>query len=341
NADVPFERLVEVLNPVRSTARNPLFQVGLSFQNLAETAFELPGLHVAAVEFDSQLAKTDLQVTLYDRYTEDGTPAEILTEFGYATDLFDESTIQSFADRFVRVLDAILADTSIAVGDLDLLDGDENDRILKRWNNTGQDVDSVFAGASQATLVSLLDKAVADDPKAVAIVADTADGAESLTYAELDARVNQLARELIARGIGTEDRVALAIRRSTDLVVAMYAVAKSGAAYVPIDPDQPAERVGYILETSAPKAVLTTAAVGFATELAEVLRIDELDLSGHSAKPIKAAERVRELNPANTAYIIFTSGSTGRPKGVALPHGAVVNQLLWKVTEFGLDPADA
>ncbi|MFJ9371533.1 amino acid adenylation domain-containing protein, partial [Nocardia sp. NPDC101769] len=348
NADVPFERLVEVLNPVRSTARNPLFQVGLSFQNLAETAFQLPGLHVAAVEFDSQLAKTDLHVTLYDRYTEDGTPAEILTEFGYATDLFDESTVRSFADRFVRVLDAILADTTVAVGDLDLLDEDENARILQRWNNTAQDVDAVMDGGSEATLVSLLDRSVSDDPKAVAIVADTAEGTEQLTYAELDARVNQLARELIARGIGAEDRVALAIRRSTDLVVAMYAVAKSGAAYVPIDPDQPAERVGYILETAAPKAVLTTAAVGFdahtsqrAAEPAQVLRIDELDLSGHSAKPITAAERVRELTAANTAYIIFTSGSTGRPKGVALPHGAVVNQLLWKVTEFGLDPADA
>ncbi|MGV9840219.1 amino acid adenylation domain-containing protein, partial [Nocardia niigatensis] len=348
NADVPFERLVEVLNPVRSTARNPLFQVGLSFQNLAETAFELPGLHVAAVEFDSQLAKTDLHVTLYDRYAEDGTPAEILTEFGYATDLFDESTVRSFADRFVRVLDAILADTTVAVGDIDLLDETENARILQRWNNTAQDVDSVMDGGSEATLVSLLDRSVADDAKAVAIVTDTADGVENLTYAELDARVNQLARELIARGIGTEDRVALAIRRSTDLVVAMYAVAKSGAAYVPIDPDQPAERVGYILETAAPKVVLTTAAAGFdahtsqrATELAEVLRIDELDLSGHSAKPVTDADRVRVLTAANTAYIIFTSGSTGRPKGVALPHGAVVNQLLWKVTEFGLDPADA
>nr|WP_306304988.1 non-ribosomal peptide synthetase [Nocardia concava] len=341
NADVPFERLVEVLNPVRSTARNPLFQVGLSFQNLAETAFELPGLHVAAVEFESQLAKTSLQVTLYDRYTEDGTPAEIFTEFGYATDLFDEPTVRAFADRFVRILDAITADPTVTVGDIDLLDADENARILKRWNNTEQDVDAVFPGAGEATLVSLLDKSVAEDPKAVAIVTDTPDGAESLTYAELDARVNRLARELIARGIGAEDRVALAIRRSTDLVVAMYAVAKSGAAYVPIDPDQPAERVGYILETSAPKAVLTTAAVGFETELADVVRIDEVDLSGHSDKPIADAERVRALTAANTAYVIFTSGSTGRPKGVALPHGAVVNQLLWKVTEFGLDPADA
>ncbi|MFC9996173.1 non-ribosomal peptide synthase/polyketide synthase [Nocardia sp. NPDC127526] len=342
NAEVPFERLVEVLNPVRSTARNPLFQVGLSFQNLAETAFELPGLHVAAVQFESQLAKTDLHVTLYDRYAEDGTPAEILTEFGYATDLFDEATVRAFADRFVRVLDAILAQPGITVGEIDLLDADENERILRRWNNTAQDIDSVVDGGSQATLVSLLDASVAADPKSVAIVADRADGEpESLTYRELDARVNQLARELIARGIGAEDRVALAIRRSTDLVVAMYAVAKAGAAYVPIDPDQPAERTGYILETAAPACVLTTARDGFDSDLATVLRIDELDLSAHADTPVTADERVRELTAANTAYVIFTSGSTGRPKGVAVPHGAVVNQLLWKMTEFGLDPADA
>ncbi|MGY2061658.1 condensation domain-containing protein, partial [Nocardia gipuzkoensis] len=155
NADVPFERLVEVINPVRSTARNPLFQVGLSFQNLAETTFELPGLSVSAVDFDSQLAKTDLHVTLYDRYDEDGTPAEIVTEFGYAVDLFDETTVQGFADRFVRVLDAVLADTSVRVGDIDLLDADESTRILRTWNDSARSLSSIPA-EGRDTLASLL-----------------------------------------------------------------------------------------------------------------------------------------------------------------------------------------
>ncbi|MFD6449837.1 non-ribosomal peptide synthase/polyketide synthase, partial [Nocardia sp. NPDC060220] len=353
NADVPFERLVEVLNPVRSTARNPLFQVGLSFQNLADTTFELPGLTVSAVDYDSQLAKTDLHVTLYDRYTDDGAPAQLVTEFGYAIDLFDESTVQSFADRFLLVLDAVAADATIPVGDIDLLTTPESERIVTAWNDTAHAVDT------DATLVSLLDATVAATPEAIAMVVDepeseaVAAGAESgsgtaavgrvvagrreLTYAELDAEVNRLARHLISRGIGTEDRVALAIRRSAELIIAMYAVARTGAAYVPIDPDQPAERTDYILETAAPAVVLTTANAEFSTAAAEVVVLDDLDLSDVSDAAITGPTLV----PANTAYVIFTSGSTGKPKGVAVSHGAIVNQLQWETAEFGIGAEDA
>ncbi|MEZ7241144.1 condensation domain-containing protein, partial [Rhodococcus sp. GXMU-t2271] len=113
HADVPFERLVEVLNPVRSTARNPLFQVGLSFQNLAQTKLELPGLTVSPTNFELELAKTDLQLTVFDRYDEDGTPARIDATFTCATDLFDKGTVAGFAERFVRVLEAVVADPSV------------------------------------------------------------------------------------------------------------------------------------------------------------------------------------------------------------------------------------
>nr|WP_280345500.1 non-ribosomal peptide synthase/polyketide synthase [Nocardia neocaledoniensis] len=333
NADVPFERLVEVLNPVRSTARNPLFQVGLSFQNLADTTFELPGLTVSAVDYDSQLAKTDLHVTLYDRYTDDGAPAQLVTEFGYAIDLFDEATVQSFADRFLLVLDAVAADASVPVGDIDLLTAPESERIVTAWNDTAHAIDT------DATLVSLLDATVAATPDAMALVVDEAEGRRELSYADLDAEVNRLARHLIERGIGTEDRVALAIRRSAELIIAMYAVARTGAAYVPIDPDQPAERTDYILETAAPAVVLTTANAEFSTAAADVVVLDELDLGAVS--PAAITERRGELLPANTAYVIFTSGSTGKPKGVAVPHGAIVNQLLWEAAEFGIGADDA
>ncbi|WP_068056818.1 non-ribosomal peptide synthetase [Nocardia xishanensis] len=331
NADVPFERLVEVLNPARSTARNPLFQIGLSFQNLAETTFELPGLTVGAVDFDARLAKTDLQLTVTDRYAPDGTPAELVADFSYATDLFDEGTVRGFADRFERVLDAVIADAAVSVGEIDLLSAEENERILRSWNDTARSVDA------RATLVSLLDATVAGWPQAPALVADTAAGLLELTYAELDARVNRLARYLIGRGVRPEDRVALAIRRSADLVIAMYAVAKAGAAYVPIDPAQPAERVDYILNTAAPRCVLTTAVDGFTSAAAEAVSLDTLDLTAYSPAPISARERNGVLVAANTAYVIFTSGSTGQPKGVAVPHGAIVNQLLWKTAEFDLD----
>ncbi|WP_280490911.1 amino acid adenylation domain-containing protein, partial [Nocardia asiatica] len=334
HADVPFERLVEVLNPPRSTAHHPLFQVGLSFQNIARTALELPGLTVAGVDADLDVSQFDLHLIVGDAYEESGAAAGIGGFFTYATDLFDRATVDGFASRFSRILAAVVADANTTVGDIELLADAERHDVLTRWNATDQSVDA------SATLVSLLDASVAADPRSTAIVADGVGGERvELTYAELDARVNRLARHLISSGVGPESRVALALPRSVDLIVAMYAVAKSGGAYVPVDPDQAAERTSYILETAAPVCVLTNAEAKFETDVAPVVRIDDLDLSGVDAKPVTDADRVAPLRAENTAYVIFTSGSTGRPKGVAVPHGAIANQLQWKAVEFGLDAA--
>ncbi|MFQ6330459.1 amino acid adenylation domain-containing protein, partial [Nocardia sp. CWNU-33] len=336
NAEVPFERLVDVLNPERSTARHPLFQVGLSFQNLAGATLELMGLKVAGLDIDAQLSQFDLHLIVTDGYDADGNPAGIGGYFTYATDLFDQATVQGFADRFLRVLREIAATPRTSVGDIEVLDAAERAGVVTAWNATEHEVDAA------ATLVSLLDATVAATPDAVALIGDESAAEPTvLTYAELDARVNRLARYLIGRGVGPEDRVALAIRRSVDLVVAMYAVAKSGAAYVPIDPDQPAERTEYILDTAVPVCVLTTSRDGFTAGAVESVRIDAVDLAGHAADPIVDAERVAPLRPEHTAYVIFTSGSTGRPKGVAVPHGAIVNQLSWKTAEFALSADDA
>ncbi|WP_460746330.1 condensation domain-containing protein, partial [Nocardia goodfellowii] len=309
HADVPFERLVEVLNPVRSTARHPLFQVGLSFQNLAQSSLELPGLTVAGVEIDTKLSQFDLHLIATDRYGATGDAEGITGFFTYATDMFDHDTVRGFVDRFARLLGEIVATPRTPVGDIELLDPAERAELVVGRNDTAHVVDDA------ATLVSLLDKTVATYPEWEALVAD--DGA-MLTYAELDERVNRLARHLISLGVGPEARVALAIRRSVDLVVAMYAVAKAGGAYVPVDPDQGAERTNYILETAAPVCVLTTAEVGFDTDVAPSVRIDELDLDALNGAPVRDSDRLTPLRPWNTAYVIFTSGSTGRPKGVAV-----------------------
>ncbi|WP_433733955.1 amino acid adenylation domain-containing protein [Nocardia sp. CA-129566] len=332
HADVPFERLVEVLNPVRSTARHPLFQVGLSFQNLAPARMELPGLTVAGLETDRQLSQFDLHVIMADSYDEDGVPTGIGGYFTYATDLFDESTVQSFVDRFVRVLDAVIADPRVPVDAIDLLATEESVRILAAWNDTAHQVNTA------TTLVSLLDETVAATPGSTALVA--ADGTP-ITYGEIDGRVNKVARYLISLGVGPESRVALAIRRSVDLVVAMYAVSKAGGVYVPVDPDQPAQRTDYILGTAAPVCVLTNADAGFGTSAAPVVLLDRLDLSAVDAAPITDGERIAPLRAEHGAYVIFTSGSTGRPKGVAVSHGAIVNQLVWKTAQFGLTVDDA
>ncbi|MEU0538742.1 amino acid adenylation domain-containing protein [Nocardia sp. NPDC005978] len=333
NADVPFERLVEVLNPVRSTARHPLFQVGLSFQNLAQAGLELPGLTVAPVAVDTELSQFDLHFLISDSHDEAGAAAGITGLVTYAADMFDRATVQGFADRFMRLLDAVVANPGGAVGDYELLTRTEYDHLVRDANATAHETDST------ATLAALLTGSIARHGSAIALFED-ATGSD-LTYAELGERVNRLARYLISAGVGPETRVALALRRSADLVVAMYAVTLAGGAYVPVDPDQAAERTGYILETAAPICVLTNADADFRTDLAPVLRIDELDLEAVASDPISDADRSGTLLPEHTAYVIFTSGSTGRPKGVAVPHAAIVNQLLWKTDEFALGSDDA
>uniref|UniRef100_UPI00245455BD condensation domain-containing protein n=1 Tax=Nocardia carnea TaxID=37328 RepID=UPI00245455BD len=326
HADVPFERLVEVLNPVRSQSRHPLFQVGFSFQNLAQSSLELPGLTVSGVDIDSGISQFDLHLIVGDDYESSGAPAGINGALTYATALFDRDTAQGFVERFVRLLRELVADPSVAVGDLDMLAPAERAALTER-NSTARELES------SQTLVSLLDDSVAVGADSVALVA--ADGSQ-VTYAELGARVNGLARYLIGRGVGPEVRVALALRRSVDLVVAMYAVTVAGGAYVPIDPDQPAERSDYILETAAPVCVLTNADSGFGAGVdgAPVVDLSALDLSGYAETPVTDADRVSPLRASDTAYVIFTSGSTGRPKGVAVPHAAIVNQLRYITTEF-------
>ncbi|MFE3960143.1 amino acid adenylation domain-containing protein [Nocardia sp. NPDC059091] len=331
NADVPFERLVEVLDPPRSAARHPLFQVGLSFQNLARTSFELPGLAVSAVDFELEVSQFDLHWILSDHYREDGHPAGIDGALTFATALFDPATARGFVARFIRLLAAVTTDPAVPVGDIELLDDDERARVLEQWNSTTRQT------STPATLPELLAASVARNPSAPALIS----AATRISYAEMDERVNRLARHLISLGVGPEQRVVLALPRSMDLVVAMYAVSVAGGAYVPVDPNQPPDRLGHIIESTAPVCVLTNADARFQTALAPLVRLDELALDTVSGAPVLDSERTAPLHNSNTAYVIFTSGSTGRPKGVALPHGAVVNQLLWKVTEFGLDPADA
>ncbi|WP_225732733.1 non-ribosomal peptide synthetase, partial [Nocardia sp. JCM 34519] len=325
HADLPFERLVEILNPARSQARHPLFQVMLSFQNQGEASFELPGLEVAGVPLDVVTAKFDLQLNLTDRLDATGAPDGMTAEFAYATDMFDAGTIETLARRLVRLLTAVAAEPTVVVGEIDLLDTAERTRVVELWNATAHGIDSA------ATLVSMFEAQVARTPDATAL---TFEGT-SLSYAEFASRVHRLARWLRQAGVGAESYVALGMRRSIDLVVGMYAVSVAGGAYVPLDPDFPAERIDYILETAQPVCVLTSGA-DLATTHARQVRIDELDLAGLSDEPLTD----QPVLPGNTAYVIFTSGSTGRPKGVAVSHGAIVNRLVWMQAEYGLRPDD-
>ncbi|MEV0359333.1 non-ribosomal peptide synthase/polyketide synthase [Nocardia sp. NPDC050697] len=329
NADVPFERLVEVLNPARSTARHPLFQVGYSFQNHERGALELPGLAVEAVEFEDGVAQFDLHLFVRDNYAPDGAPAGLELTLGYATDLFDPATAQAIATRLVRILHHVTADPHRPVGDLELLDTPERTALLASPPPTP---------LAPATLDDLFTAQVARTPDAPALV-DAATGA-TLRYRDLDARVTRLARTLLAHGVGPERTVALVMRRSLDLVVAMYAVTRAGGAYVPLDPDHPADRIAHILATAAPTCILTTPDTPRIPTDRPVLVIDAAE-SGTGTEPITDAERREPLRPEHPAYVIFTSGSTGVPKGVTVSHAAVVNQLRWLADQFDLRTNDA
>ncbi|GGF97249.1 hypothetical protein GCM10007304_09020 [Rhodococcoides trifolii] len=334
NADVPFERLVEVLAPSRSESRHPIFQVMLAFQNLEQSSVELTGLRLSTVEFDLSVAKFDLQLTLIDSTDKNGAPGGMHAAFTYATDLFDRESVASFAERFVRVLRGAVSYPEVPVGDIDVLSSAERRNVIEVWNNTAVTIDP------SRTLVDLYDAQVARTPSSVAVEF----GDVSLTYAEFDARVNRLARQLISNGVGPESFVVVSMRRSIEMLVGIYAVVKSGAAYVPIDPDQPADRNEYILDKADPMLVLTTTRddrPGVGT--APVLTVDTLDLtesSPVSPAPIADSERSAPLRASNPAYVIFTSGSTGRPKGVAVSHGAIVNRLLWMQHEYSANAGD-
>ncbi|MFH5245983.1 amino acid adenylation domain-containing protein, partial [Antrihabitans spumae] len=331
HADVPFERLVEVLNPARSQARHPLFQVLLSFQNAGQRALELPGLSVSGIELTSKVSNFDLQVILTETVDANGEPAGMITEIIYALDLFDESSVAGIAERFVRVLDGVVSDPAVRVGDIAVLDQVEHGVLLRERNATAHAVENVL-------LLDGFDAQVRATPDAPAVVFE----GESVTYAEFDARVSQLARILIAQGVGPESLVGLAIRRSIDLVAGMYAIVRAGGAWVPLDPDHPAERIAHILDTAQPVCVLTTSRDAFdGAGSVPLIAIDTVATEGVSTEPVTDDERVGTVRADHPAYAIFTSGSTGRPKGVAVSHAAIVNQLEWMQSEYQLDATDA
>ncbi|WP_254407502.1 non-ribosomal peptide synthetase [Streptomyces sp. GMY02] len=321
--DVPFERLVEDLAPARSMARHPLFQVMLTLQNTAEARLDLPGLNIEALPAGALPAKFDLDFQIAEQITDDGTPAGLTGLITYATDLFDPPSVEAIARRFLMVLEAVTADPSVPVSRIDVLDTAERERILVEWNDTTH-------GVPPTTLAELFEAQVTRTPDATAVVFDGTD----VTYAELNARANRLARVLVGRGARPEERVAVMMDRSADLVVAILAVVKTGAAYVPIDPAYPADRITYTLDDARTTLLVTHQAMTGAVDDG-VTRIvtdapdTEAALSTMAGENLTDHERGAALLPAHPAYVIYTSGSTGRPKGVVVSHAAVSYYLTW------------
>ncbi|MFJ9887221.1 amino acid adenylation domain-containing protein [Streptomyces sp. NPDC091287] len=310
--DVPFERLVDELNPVRTLSRNPLFQVAISLDNNEEAALELPGLTLAPQPTTAEIAKFDLSFNFAE---EPGTreSADLGGHLEYNTALFDRATAESFADRLVRLLTAAVADPARPVGAIELLSPQERDLLLHEVNDTarempGGSVPELFAARAAGT------------PDAVAV---SGDGIR-LTYAELEARANRLARRLVEAGVTPDSRVAVLQERSVDLVVTTLAVLKAGAAYVPLDVRYQVPRLELIVEETQCVALLVDRAMA-SVEFRHGARVlvvdDEGPDTGDGTDP--GAPAVPQHADA-LAYIMYTSGSTGKPKGIAITHRNIV-----------------
>ncbi|EHS34345.1 pyoverdine non-ribosomal peptide synthetase PvdD, partial [Pseudomonas aeruginosa] len=323
--DLPFEQLVEALQPERNASHNPLFQVLFNHQSEIRSVtpeVQLEDLRLEGLAWDGQTAQFDLTLDIQE--DENG----IWASFDYATDLFDASTVERLAGHWRNLLRGIVANPRQRLGELPLLDAPERRQTLSEWNPAQREC------AVQGTLQQRFEEQARQRPQAVALILDE----QRLSYGELNARANRLAHCLIARGVGADVPVGLALERSLDMLVGLLAILKAGGAYLPLDPAAPEERLAHILDDSGVRLLLTQ---GHLLERlprqagVEVLAIDGLVLDGYAE-----SDPLPTLSADNLAYVIYTSGSTGKPKGTLLTHRNALR--LFSATEawFGFDERD-
>ncbi|HKV10095.1 MAG TPA: amino acid adenylation domain-containing protein, partial [Thermoanaerobaculia bacterium] len=299
--DVPFERVVEELQPERDLSRSPLFQVMLALQNAPGGPLELPGLTIEPLPLAGGTAKLEILLSLAE------TGEGLAGEFEHSADLFDRATVERLASHFAALLAGAAAHSGRRLSELPMLSEAEQ-RELRTWNDTGE-------AGPEGCLHELFEAQAARTPGAVALI----DGTRRWTYRELDLRANLLARRLVRQGVGPEVRVAVCLERTAGLPAALLAVLKAGGAYVPLDPAHPRERLELLLEDSRAAVLLTRSSL--AVEDGEPVR--ENPASG--------------VTPANLAYVLYTSGSTGRPKGVAVEHRSAAALIGWARRTFSAE----
>jgi amino acid adenylation domain-containing protein/non-ribosomal peptide synthase protein (TIGR01720 family) len=324
--DLPFERLVEALKLERSLSHTPLFQVMYNHQpQVADIASisTASGLLLNSLDWQSRTTQFDLTL---DTYEKGGKLHAALT---YASDLFEPATIERMARHWLRLLTAMVADPSQRIGELPLLEADEQHTLVYDWNN----VHAVYP--TQTPIHQLIEAQVARTPNAPALLF----GEHTLSYAELDARANRLAHLLGEQGVRADSLVGVCALRSVEMVVALLAILKAGGAYVPLDPEYPQERLAYMIEDSGITLLLTQEALlsSLPTDGVQVITLDQpglLDRYSDSRPNVS-------VDPLNLAYVIYTSGSTGKPKGAGNSHAALVNRLCWMQEAYGLDASDS
>ncbi|MGZ3460503.1 MAG: non-ribosomal peptide synthetase, partial [Archangium sp.] len=321
--DVPFEKLVEELQPVRSLSQTPLFQVMFSLQREAKTAQTLPGLTFRLVRGEGQLAKFDLNLTLAEL------PEGFAGALEYNTDLFDAATAARMAEHLRLLVEGLVSHPDRPMAELSLLSEGERRQLLVEWNDTRADY------PRDACIHQLVEVQAERAPEAVAVEFE----GQQLTYRELDRRANQLAHALRERGVGPETRVGLCVERSLEMAVGLLGILKAGGAYVPLDPGYPPERLAFMLEDSAPAVLLTQ------RHLQERLALKGtpvlcLDSEWPELSRLRAEAPDSSARPDNAAYVLYTSGSTGQPKGVVVTHRALGNHMAWILSAFGFGAED-
>ncbi|MDB4950669.1 MAG: tycC1, partial [Gemmatimonadetes bacterium] len=323
NQELPFERLVAELQPVRSLSHSPLYQVTFALEDAGGPPVDLPGLRGERMELASGTTKFDLTLDLVAE------PDGLRAMMGYCIDLFEHATIERMLGHLERVLEQVTERPERAVSELDLLSGDERRAVLGAWSGA----EGTYA---PRPIHHLFGEQAARTPDAAAL----SSGGRTLTYRELDAASNRLAHHLISRGAGPETIVAVVAERTPQTVVAFLAALKAGAAYLPLDPEYPADRLRYMLADSGARLLVSPGALPAALD-GEGLP-DVVDLRTAADAVAACPDRAPDVrvDTRNLAYVIYTSGSTGRPKGVAVTHHGVPNNALWSRTRAGLRADD-
>jgi amino acid adenylation domain-containing protein len=320
--DLPFEELVEALQPVRSLSHTPLFQVMFTLENSPLPSFDLPDLTVSPLVVETTAAKFDLTLSMSN------TSSGLICSWEYNSDLFDNDTIARMAEHFQTLLSGIVANPEQPISELPLLTEREQRQLLVEWNNTTKEY------PKDKCVHQLFEEQVTLTPDAIAVVFE----GEQLTYKELNQRANQLAHHLQSLGVGSEVLVGICVERSIEMVVGLLGILKAGGAYVPLDPTYPLERLVFMLEDAQVPVLLTQA------KLVESLpkhqaRIVCLDTDWEVIAQQSHENCKTSVTPDKTIYVVYTSGSTGLPKGVPVPHLAV-NRLVLNTNYINLETKD-
>ncbi|MET7798190.1 amino acid adenylation domain-containing protein [Streptomyces decoyicus] len=321
--EVPFERVVEAVQRERDTSRTPLFQVMVVMQNAPGMNPELPGVRVGDFTMERDTALYDLTIEFEEH--EEG--LTVLVE--YSTELFDEATIARFTEHFGVLLDGVVAEPKSPASAIQLVTAGELERVVREWNATGG------VRAPAGAIHERVAARAAATPDATAVSC----GQDALTYRELDERANQLAHHLLALGAGPDLLVGLSVERSTQMAIGLLGILKSGAAYVPLDPAYPGDRLEYMLRDCGAKLLVTHRGLRDRLPAAEAVVVD-LDRDGTEISRLPRTAPQVPATGADLAYVIYTSGSTGRPKGVAVEHHTVLNLLANCQPAYGFDEGD-